>query len=220
MSTTDLPRTPRTRVRRLADRQVFDRAALDAILDEALVGHVVTPRGDDPVAVPFAIARDDDHLLLHGSTGSGSLLRLGPGRRISVTVTLLDGLVVARRVFDNSMNYRSAVIFGVPEVLEGEAKLRALITLDDHLLPGRWAELGEPDAREVAATQVLRLPLDEASVKVRGGGPTHHAEPAYAWAGVIPLALAAGTPVLHPEVAPDTPRPAGVEAFRSRHPHP
>lgn len=214
MTATDLPITPRTRVRRLPDRQVSDRTALYAILDEALVAHVVTMHGEDPVAVPFAIARDGDRLLLHGSTGAGTLLR--PGDRISVTVTLLDGLVVARRLFDNSMNYRSAVIFGVPEVLEGDEKLAALVRLTEQLLPGRWDELEEPSARDLAATKVLRLSLEEASVKVRQGPPTHSAEPADAWAGVLPLVVAAGAPVPHPEVPAEVPVPPSVDAARRR----
>lgn len=214
MTTTDLPITPLTRVRRLPDRQVSDRAALHAILDEALVAHVVTLRGEDPVAVPFAVARDGDSLLLHGSTGAGTLLR--PGGRISVTVTLLDGLVVARRLFDNSMNYRSAVIFGVPEVLEGDEKLSALVRLTEQLLPGRWDELEAPNAKDLAATKVLRLSLDEASVKVRTGPPSHATEPADAWAGVVPLVVAAGAPEAHPEVPTEVPVPPSVHASTRR----
>ncbi len=215
----ELPITARTRVGRLAERQRTDRDLLYAIVDEAFIAHVAVVRDGLPVVIPFAVARAGDALLLHGSTGAGLLRATGTGAPISVAITHLDGLVVARSVFDNSMNYRSVVAFGVPEVLEGEAKTDALQILTDHLLPGRWDEVRPSTTREVAATLVLRLPLDEVSVKVRDAPPTVAAddgEDRSAWAGLLPLALAAGEPITHPNVPDDIPVPDSVRAAKAR----
>jgi nitroimidazol reductase NimA-like FMN-containing flavoprotein (pyridoxamine 5'-phosphate oxidase superfamily) len=195
------------RVRRLPEYQSDDRADLDAILDEALVAHLGVVRDGRPVVLPFACARDGDSLLLHGSTGAG-VLRQGAGVEVCVTVTHLDGLVLARSLFESSVHYRCAVVLGVAEVLQGEAKEQALETLSDHLLPGRPAELRPSTRKELAATLVLRLPLDRWSVKI-GRGAAHDPdddEPREVWAGVVPLQLTAGDP----EPAPDVPAGVGV----------
>ena len=136
-----LPTSAATRVRRLSERQVTERSVLDQILDAALVAHVAYVRDGSPVVLPFACARDGDWLLLHGSTGAGLLQACAAGEPISVAITHVDGLVVARSTFDNSMNYRSAVVFGVPEVLADADQARALDVLVDHLLPGRTQEV-------------------------------------------------------------------------------
>ncbi len=209
----------RTRVRRLPERQQTDRAAIEAALDEAIMAHVGVVRDGWPVVLPFACARDGDHLLLHGSTGAGVLRGLQQGVPVCVTVTHLDALVVARSAFDNSMNYRCVVAYGVPEVLSGEAQGRALEVLTDHLLPGRVAEVRASTPRELAATLVLRLPLDEVSLKVRTGPPTPApGEDPSVWAGVVPLTIAAGPPLPAPDVPPAAPPPASVRAVLAARP--
>jgi len=144
---TELPITARTRIHRLSERQAVERQTLMAILDEALIAHVAAVVDGVPVVLPFACARDGNALLLHGSTGAGLLRACAEAQPICVAVTHLDGLVVARSVFDNSMNYRSAVIFGIAQVLTGEDKEQALNRLVDHLLPGRTSEVRPVDCQ-------------------------------------------------------------------------
>ena len=213
-----IPVDDRTRIRREAHRQVTDAAALHAILDEALLAHVAVVRDGLPLVLPFACARDGDSLLLHGSTGSG-LLRAATGTPVCVEVTHLDGLVFARTTFDSSMRYRSAVVHGVATPLEGEEKAAALRLLSDHLFPGRTAELRDSTAKELAATLVLRVPLDTASVKVAAGppevDPDDH-EPRDVWAGVLPLRLVAGDPQPAPDVPAGVPVPESVRRAAGR----
>jgi nitroimidazol reductase NimA-like FMN-containing flavoprotein (pyridoxamine 5'-phosphate oxidase superfamily) len=202
-----------TRIRREAHRQVTDRAVLHAILDEALVAHVGVVRGGVPLVLPFACARDGDSLLLHGSTGSG-LLRLGTGDAVCVTVTHLDGLVFARTTFDSSMFYRSAVVHGTATEVTGRDKAAALVVLSEHLFPGRTSEVRESSPKELAATLVLRVPLDRASVKVAAGPmevDPDDVEPRSVWAGVVPLSVSAGEPVPSPDVPPGVAVPPSVE---------
>jgi nitroimidazol reductase NimA-like FMN-containing flavoprotein (pyridoxamine 5'-phosphate oxidase superfamily) len=211
------PVPPDLRVRRLRERQVTDREALHALLDEALVAHVGIVRDGRPVVLPLACARDGDHLLLHGSTGGGLLAAAAAGAEVAATVTELDGVVYARSVFDSSMNYRSAMVRGVPEVLEGAAKLAGLRTITEHLMPGRWSEARVPNAKELAATLLLRLPLTHTSMK-RRTGPASAApddgEDRSIWAGVLPLGTVASAPVPSPDNAPDAPLPASVAERR------
>lgn len=209
----DLPIDESTRIRREAHRQVTDRDVLHAILDEALVAHVGVVRDGAPLVLPFACARDGETLLLHGSTGSG-LLRIGSGDSVCVTVTHLDALVFARTTFDSSMRYRSAVVHGTATAVTGPEKADALELLSEHLFPGRTSEVREPTAKELAATLVLRVPLDRASVKVAAGPPEvdpDDQEPRSVWAGLLPLATVAGSPVAAPDV------PAEVEVPPSVH---
>jgi uncharacterized protein len=205
------------RVRRLPEYQSQDRRDLDEILDEALVAHLAVVRDGRPVVLPFACARDGDGLLLHGSTGAG-VLRVGGGTEVSVAITHLDGLVFARSLFESSVHYRSAVVLGVAKVLEGEAKERALEVLSEHLLPGRPAELRGSSRKELAATLVLRVPLDRWSVKI-GRSDAHDPdddEPRDVWAGVLPLALAAGDPMAAPDVPDDVPVPESCRRAQAR----
>ena len=207
-----LPVTDRTRVTRIRDRQVTDRAALDALLDEALIAHVAVVRDGAAIVLPILFARDGDSLLLHGSSGGGLLRSAAQGSLLTVSVSLVDGLVVARSTFDSSMNYRSAMILGPAETLEGEEKRRALDVLVDRLLPGRAQEVRPTTAREIAATLVLRIPLTEASVKVRAAGPSDDAEQTDGvWAGVVPLVTRTLPPVRAAGV--QGPPPPSVEAF-------
>jgi uncharacterized protein len=198
--------TERTRVRRLPERAAYDRATVHAVLDEGFVCHVGFQIDGQPYVIPTGYARVGETIYLHGSTGSR--LGLRPGMDICVTVTLLDGLVLARSAFHHSMNYRSVMAIGrtrpVHDPQEKEAVLRALV---DHIVPGRSAEVRGGDRRELAATAVLALPLTEVSAKVRTGPPKDD-DPDDAlpiWAGILPLALGPGRPLpdprLHPGIA-------------------
>lgn len=215
-----LPVTERTRVTRYGHRQVTDRAALHEVLDSALVAHVAVVR-DSPapaaVVLPIASARDGESLLLHGSTGGGLLRAATTGATVTATVTVLDGVVYARTVFDSSMNYRCAVVYGVPSVVPDDEKEEALRVLSEHLMPGRWAEVRRPTRRELAATLVLRLPLDEASVKVRAEGASEDgAEDLGVWAGVLPLHTAVGAPRTGDDVPDGVEVPPSVVAGAQR----
>lgn len=207
--------TPRTRIGRLPERQRTDRGDLHALLDDALVATVSTVRDGEPFVLPMAVARDGDRLLLHGSSGAGLLGVLAAGARVAVCVTRVDALVFARSAFDSSMNYRSAVVFGVPSVLHGEDRALALAALTEHLMPGRWDEVRPPTRKELAATVVLSLPLDEASVKVRDAGASGvEADGPGVWAGVVPVARCLGAPVTADDATADV--PASVARTRER----
>ncbi|MEO1065223.1 MAG: pyridoxamine 5'-phosphate oxidase family protein [Actinomycetota bacterium] len=196
---TSTPASSAVTVRRLPDRSSYDEELRDAILDEGLVAHVglVDDEGR-PVVIPMAYARDHDHLLLHGSPAS-RLLRGGKtGVDLCVTVTLLDGLVLARSTFHHSMNYRSVVVLGTATPVEDlDDRRAALDQLTEHLAPGQLEVLRPSSEKEVRGTLVLRLPTDEFSVKARSGGPVDDDEDLdpQVWAGVIPLSLAPGVPV-------------------------
>jgi len=216
---TDLPVTDRTRVTRMPERQRTDRAELYAILDEALVAHVAIVRDGQPMVLPMGFGRGGDAIYLHGSTGSGIFRMMASGAPISVTVTHLDGLVYARNLFDSSMNYRSAVVFGVPTVVAGAEKEEAMRAVSEHLMPGRWDEVRPMTKRELAATLVLRLPLDEASVKVRAHGASEQAddgEDRMVWAGVLPLRAAARAPETSALTPAGTPVSAAALAYAAR----
>ncbi|MEV1145180.1 pyridoxamine 5'-phosphate oxidase family protein [Micromonospora sp. NPDC049799] len=202
-------RTARTRVRRLPDLAVHDRATLYAILDAGRVGHLAIVDGDQPYAVPVACARDGERVLVHGSTGSRLFRHLAAGAPACLTVTLLDGLVLARSAFASSMNYRCAMVLGQAATLDDEAKLAALERITEHLLPGRWAQLRPPSAKEMAATLVLALPLAECSVKVSAGPPDDPDEDLdhAVWAGVVPVVESLGAPEPDPALRFDLPPP-------------
>jgi nitroimidazol reductase NimA-like FMN-containing flavoprotein (pyridoxamine 5'-phosphate oxidase superfamily) len=215
-----LPVDELTRIRRESHRQVTDRTALDAILDDALIAHVGVVREGRPIVLPFACARDGDTLLLHGSTGSG-LLRVADGDDVCVTVTHIDGLVYARTTFDSSMRYRSAVVHGVARAVPDADKDAALLVLSEHLFPGRTAEVRRSTPKELAATMVLRVPLDRASVKVASGPPEvdpDDIEPKTVWAGIVPLSTVTGEPLPYPDVEPGTDVPGSVARAADRFP--
>lgn len=209
---------PDLSVRRLPEYQVFDQAALHAIVDEALVAHVGVVRDGRPVVLPFAVARDGDSLLLHGSTGGG-VLRIGAETPISVAITHIDGLVYARSLFESSMHYRSAVVLGEAEVLTGEDRLAALNTLSEHLFPGRGMEVREHTKKELVATLVLRLPLTRASVKISHGpaDDPDDGESREVWAGVVPLRLVAGQPIPADDVPTNVPTSESALRAVARH---
>jgi nitroimidazol reductase NimA-like FMN-containing flavoprotein (pyridoxamine 5'-phosphate oxidase superfamily) len=215
-----LPLTDRTRLTRLGSLQSRDRRVLHDVLDAGLVAHVAGVVEGAPVVLPVAYARDRDLLLLHGSTGGGLLRRAAAAAPLSVAVTILDGLVLARSLYDSSMNYRSAVIFGRAAAVAAGDKLDALRRLSERLMPGRWEEVRPPTRRELAATLVLALPLAEASVKVSAGPPSDSDDPppdlAGTWAGVLPLRLVAGAAEPAPDVPPGLPVPSSVAAAAER----
>jgi nitroimidazol reductase NimA-like FMN-containing flavoprotein (pyridoxamine 5'-phosphate oxidase superfamily) len=192
------PPSPRAQVRRLPDRAAYDRETIHAILDEGLVCHVGLASEGQPYVIPMTYGRDGERLFLHGSAASRLLRGLDAGAPACVTVTLLDGLVLARSAFHHSANFRSVVVLGrATPVVDPEGKVAALRVISEHLLPGRWDHVRPPNARELAATMVLEVPLDEASAKIRTGPPLDDAEDLGlpVWAGVLPLALVPGKPV-------------------------
>ena len=190
--------TARTRVTREPERAVYDRAAAYKILDEGFICHVGFVADGQPFVIPTSYGREGDNLYTHGSAASRMLRNLDRGIPVCVTVTLLDGLVLARSIFNHSMNYRSVVILGTATLVDDpKEKLAALRAVSEHILPGRWDEVRQPSERELKATSVLKLPIDEFSAKVRVGPPIDDEED-YSfptWAGVIPLQMTAGEPV-------------------------
>jgi nitroimidazol reductase NimA-like FMN-containing flavoprotein (pyridoxamine 5'-phosphate oxidase superfamily) len=188
----------RTRLVREADRAVYDRAAAYRILDEGFICHVGFVVDGQPFVIPTGYGRVGDNLYIHGSAASRMLRRVDEGVSVCVTVTLLDGLVLARSIFNHSMNYRSVVILGTARaVTDAKEKLEALRLLSEHILPGRWVESRQPNEKELKATLVMCLPIEEFSAKVRQGPPVDD-EDDYAfstWAGVVPLTMVAGGPI-------------------------
>jgi nitroimidazol reductase NimA-like FMN-containing flavoprotein (pyridoxamine 5'-phosphate oxidase superfamily) len=209
--------TPRTTVQRHQERAAYDRASVNAILDEALIAHVGFSVDDQPFVIPMAFARDGDRLILHGSVATRLLRILDEGVAVCVTVTLLDGLVVARSWFHHSMNYRSAVIIGVAErVHDPEEARRALGCLVDHVVPGRTSESRPPTDAELRRTAVLVLPIESASVKARAGGPVEAPDDLVLpiWGGVVPVRTAFGTPDGDEELLENVPIPRSVAPYR------
>ena len=206
----------RTRVRRLPEKQVTDRAALDAVLDAGRVAHVAVLDDERrPYVLPVAYARDGDAVLVHGSTGSRLFRTLSRGAPTCLTVTLYEGLVLARSAFESSMHYRSAMVLGRATPLTGDDAVAALRVLVEHLMPGRWSDVRHPSAKELAATLVLSLPLTEWSLKVSAGDPDD--DPADldlpVWAGVVPVREVLGAPRPAPDLPAATPVPAYVRSW-------
>ena len=213
------PPTERTRVVREPHRGVYDRDAAYQILDEGFICHVGFVLDGQPFVIPTGYGRSGDDLYIHGSAASRMLRNLDQGVPVCVTVTLLDGLVLARSIFNHSMNYRSVVVLGTATAVRDEqAKLAALRTLSEHILPGRWAEVREPNEKELKATLVLRLPITEFSAKVRQGPPIDDEED-YSfptWAGVIPLQMVAGEPIDDPRLMVGQATPEYLQHYSRR----
>lgn len=192
----------RTRVRRVNERARYDREAVYSVIDAGLVAHLGFVDEGQPFVIPTLHARIDDQLYVHGSSASRALRRLEEGIPVCVTVTLLDGIVLARSVFEHSMNYRSVVVLGTATAVEAESeKNDALEAFTEKLLPGRWRDARVPTSAELKATSVLRVPLAEASAKIRTGGPEDGDTPDAeldVWAGHIPLVVNALAPVADP----------------------
>jgi nitroimidazol reductase NimA-like FMN-containing flavoprotein (pyridoxamine 5'-phosphate oxidase superfamily) len=196
--TNTIAQTQRTRLKRLPKRGVFDRETIYSILDEGFICHVGFAVDGKPFVIPTGYARIGDRLVLHGSAASRMMREIEGGIDVCVTVTLIDGLVLARSAFHHSMNYRSVVVFGKAEMVTGEdEKMEALRALTEHIVPGRWPDVRWPNALELKATTVLTLPIEEASAKVRTGGPIDDKEDYEmdTWAGVLPLSMVTGTPL-------------------------
>jgi nitroimidazol reductase NimA-like FMN-containing flavoprotein (pyridoxamine 5'-phosphate oxidase superfamily) len=204
------PQTDRTKLKRLPKRGHFDRETVYGILDEEFICHVGFTVDGQPFVIPTGYARAGDKLYIHGSQASRMLRSLAGGIDACVTVTIVDGLVLARSAFHHSMNYRSVLILGRATLVDdpGE-KYDALVALSEHIVRGRWADVREPTEQEMVQTTVLCLPIEEASAKIRTGPPLDDEED-YAlpiWAGVVPLKLVAGDPVKDPRLPEEIPVP-------------
>ncbi len=209
--------TARTKVRRIPEKAVLDRSALHGVLDAGFVAHVAVTGPDlQPFVIPVAYARDGERVLFHGSTGSRLFRGLAHGAPTCLTVTLLDGMVLARSTFESSMHYRSVMVLGSAVVLRGAEKAAALERITEHLLPGRWTEARHPNKKELAATLVLALPLDETSVKISAGPPADIPEDVHLpiWAGTVPLVEKFGRAVDAPDLAFDVPVPGYVKKWK------
>ena len=211
------PKTKRTTLKRLPKRAQYDRESVHRILDEGFVCHVGLVIEGQPFVIPTGYARVGDTLFIHGSQASRMLRAAAKGIDVCLTVTLVDGLVLARSAFHHSMNYRSVVVFGRAMVVEErEEKLAALRALSEHMIPGRWDEVRGPSEPEMKATVVLSLPLAEVSAKVRTGPPLDDDQDYElgVWAGVIPLRLVAEPPIADPVLAPDIDVPRYASEYK------
>jgi hypothetical protein len=209
--------TPRSTVRRLPDRARYDRATVNAILDEGLVCQVGFEDEGQPYVIPSVYARQGDRLVIHGSAASRMVKVLAAGAPACVTVTLLDGLVLARSAFHHSMNYRSVVVLGrAREIVDPDEKRRALEAVVEHVAPGRAGSVRAPNGKELRATRVVAIPLDEASAKVRTGPPKDDEEDYElpVWAGELPLRLQPLALVPDPRLGPAIPTPPHVTGWR------
>lgn len=208
---------PNTEVSRLSERQDRRRESLDALLDSTPLAVIAFVRDGHPVALPIGFARVEDELVIHGSTGSPWLRAIAEGVPVSVCVTTLDGIVVARSGFESSFHYRSAVLFGRFAPVVGTDKNDYLLALTDNFIPGRVAELRASTAKELAATQVLRMPIegDNWSLKVADGWPEDEDSDiaAGAWAGVVPIVTSYGSPLRAPDCDPAVPLPESVRSM-------
>jgi len=211
--------TPRTRLVREADRAVYDREAAYRILDEGFLCHVGFVADGQPFVIPTSYGRKDDSLFIHGSAASRMLRNVKEGIPVCITVTLLDGLVLARSIFNHSMNYRSVVVLGKAMLVDDPAeKIEALRLLSEHIIPGRWADSRQPNERELKATSILRVPIEEFSAKVRKG-PVVDDEEDYSfptWAGVVPLQMVAGEPIDDARLDPNLEVPVYAKHYTRR----
>lgn len=209
--------TERTKLRRRPQRASYDRAVVEAILDEAFFCHVGFTVDGQPYVIPTIHARVGDHVYIHGSAASRMLRSVREGIPVCVTVTLLDGIVLARSAFKHSLNYRSVMILGTAtEVLDHTEKTEALKAIVDHVAPRRWDDVRWPNEQELKATSVLRLPLKEVSAKIRIGPPLDLEEDSQAtcWAGELPLRLVPQPPIADPKLDATTPLPPYVREYR------
>jgi len=211
------PITDRTRLVREANRAVYDREAIFQILDEGLVCHVGFTGDSQPFVIPTLYARVGDAIYFHGSAASRMLRSLGGGLPVCITVTLIDGVVLARSVFNHSMNYRSVVALGHAKLIDAPSEnLLPLRAFTDKLIPGRWNDARQPNEKELKATSILKLPLNEVSAKVRTGDVEDDVDD-YAlsiWAGVIPLRLVPDAPIRDERCAPSLPTPSYALNYR------
>ena len=209
--------TERTRVIREANRGAYDRETIDKILDEGYVCHVGFAVDGQPYVIPTLYARVGDAIYFHGSAASRMLRNVSSGISVCITVTITDGFVLARSVFNHSMNYRSVVALGKAALVDSpEEKLEALRAFTEKIIAGRWNDARQPNEKELKATSILQLPLREVSAKIRSGPPEDDAED-YAlpvWAGVIPLSLTPGAPIREERCDPSIPTPAYAAQYK------
>lgn len=213
---THFTKTEQNRIKRLPKRGQYDRETIYRILDEALICHVGFVEDRQPCVIPINFARLEDRIVLHGAKASRLLNHITAGHPVCVEVTIVDGLVLARSVFHHSVNYRSVVLFGKGCAIQDEQeKLGALKAITDHLIPGRWQETRPPNRKELNATSVVSIRIDEASAKVRMGPPVDDEED-YAllvWAGILPLHAAAATPIRHERLSQNIPLPEYIAGY-------
>jgi len=212
-----IKQTEKTKIRRLPKRGNYDRDVINGILDEAFICHVGFAVDGQPYVIPTGFARINDDLYIHGSAASRMLRAVAGGIDVCVTVTLIDGLVLARSAFHHSMNYRSVVILGKALIVEDPAeKDKALEAFTEHVIPGRWADVRWPAELELKATTVLKLPIEEASAKIRTGGPIDDDEDydMDVWAGVLPLSLMPDAAVPDERIKPDVQLPGYVTEYK------
>lgn len=213
------PQTERTTLKRLPARGIYDRNVVYQILDEGFICHVGFAVDGRPFVIPTGYARVDNQLYLHGSQASRMLRTLKTGIDVCVTVTLMDGLVLARSAFHHSMNYRSVIVFGQAKLVDSpDEKLAALRAFSEHVVPGRWKEVRQPNEQELKSTTVLSLELQEVSAKVRTGPPLDE-EDDYGlavWAGVVPMRLVAGAPIADPRLQPNIQPPPYATEYKRR----
>jgi uncharacterized protein len=206
--------TRRTKVRRGPKRGKYDRESIDAVLDRGLVAHVAFVEDEEPVCIPMLYARVGDRIYIHGSTASRAMRALGAGVAACLTVTVVDGLVLARSAFEHSANYDAVMAFGrFTPVADDAERLRAFEAFTEKLLPGRWDEVRQPSPKELKATEILAMEIDEASVKARSGPPDDDDSPDAeldTWAGVVPILRTFGAPEASPGLRADIPLSASV----------
>lgn len=203
-----------TRVRRHPERGHYDKSTIHAILDAGVFCHVAIVRNGMPIVIPTLYVRIADHLYIHGAVASGLLKNLAPDTMVSVAVTLLDGLVMARSAYNHSMNYRSVVLFGrAREVKEPREKLAVLEAMVNQVTPGRWQDARQPNEQEIKTTRVFGIPIDQASAKIRSGPPVDDAEDMDlpVWAGILPLKATYGRPIADPQQQPPVPFPSYLQ---------
>ncbi len=211
------PASERVRLRRKRERGSYERAVIDEILDEGLIAHLGIVEDSQPLVVPTLHARKGDVVYLHGSAASRTLRASGGGADACLTVSLIDGLVLARAAMHHSANYRSAMLLGrARTVTEHDEQIAAVEAIVERIVPGRWADVRPPDEKELRATALLAFPIDEASAKVRVGPPLDDEEDyaSDAWAGVIPLSLGAGEPQPDPRLRAGIPVPGYARSYR------
>lgn len=217
--TDSYPIEKQNKIRQLATKGSYDKAAVHAIIDAGLVAHVAFSTDDGPVVVPMLHARDGETVFLHGARKARVIRMLEQTARASLNITLVDGIVLARSAFNSSMNYRSVTIFGEPRLVEGrDEKLHAMHCISEHLMPGRWDELREPHEKEVKMTGVIALSIDSASAKVSTGEPEDEDED-YAipvWAGVLPVAMTTGQLVTDSRVIDGVNASVAVKALQGK----
>ena len=213
------PKTVRNQVKRMPERGHYDAATIYPIIDAALICHVGFVLDGQPFVIPTLHARQGDTILLHGAKGSRLLRHIQSGGEVCITITLIDGIVLARSVFHHSINYRSVVLFGTGAVIADEqARLQALETFTERLIPGRWQDARQPNALELKQTTIVAVPIASASAKLRSGPPGDEAEDydLPVWAGILPLQQIAGAPVADPQLTPGVELPDYIRDFHVR----